>query len=399
MRRIETYELIERYLLGRSKPGEEAEIEARIKSDPSFAGEVEQHRNMQQVIHDHSVLDVKEIFTRIRNQKQISIRRRNKFYRSMLIVGSCAIIVSLSLLYLFNNNDGAVRRASEAPEVPEASEAFTDTLAPATETGVTAAETEAPEESIQKNNEVQTPGTISSPDLPHNAVPDLPHNAVPDLQSGTDSLASSDLPHNAVPDLPHNAVPDLPQNAVPDLQSGTDSLASSDLQSEASFPCAIKASYITYPSCNNKATGVIRIIESSIITGTPPYQAILNGEYGDSLVFRRLKPGFYRLEIKDASGCLADLGTIIVDTKECRYQENFYAPLVLWEIPLDLQPGTIEIYNKNGMIVYRLRFDGTGPEYWNGNDLNNEALPLGLYLFTIRYDSGEIFHGSVTINR
>jgi hypothetical protein len=379
MRRIETYELIERYLLGRSKPGEEAEIEARIKSDPSFAGEVEQHRNMQQVIHDHSVLDVKEILTRIRNQKQISIRRRNKFYRSMLIVGSCAIIVSLSLLYLFNNNDGAVRRASEAPEVPEASEAFTDTLAPATETGVTAAETEAPEESIQKNNEVQTPGTISSPDLPHNAVPDLPHNAVPDL--------------------PHNAVPDLPQNAVPDLQSGTDSLASSDLQSEASFPCAIKASYITYPSCNNKATGVIRIIESSIITGTPPYQAILNGEYGDSLVFRRLKPGFYRLEIKDASGCLADLGTIIVDTKECRYQENFYAPLELWEIPLDLQPGTIEIYNKNGMIVYRLRFDGTGPEYWNGNDLNNEALPLGLYLFTIRYDSGEIFHGSVTINR
>jgi hypothetical protein len=379
MRRIETYELIERYLLGRSKPGEEAEIEARIKSDPSFAGEVEQHRNMQQVIHDHSVLDVKEILTRIRNQKQISIRRRNKFYRSMLIVGSCAIIVSLSLLYLFNNNDGAVRRASEAPEAPEASEAFTDTLAPATETGVTAAETEAPEESIQKNNEVQTPGTISSPDLPHNAVPDLPHNAVPDL--------------------PHNAVPDLPQNAVPDLQSGTDSLASSDLQSEASFPCAIKASYITYPSCNNKATGVIRIIESSIITGTPPYQAILNGEYGDSLVFRRLKPGFYRLEIKDASGCLADLGTIIVDTKECRYQENFYAPLELWEIPLDLQPGTIEIYNKNGMIVYRLRFDGTGPEYWNGNDLNNEALPLGLYLFTIRYDSGEIFHGSVTINR
>jgi hypothetical protein len=371
MRRIETYELIERYLLGRSKPGEEAEIEARIKSDPSFAGEVEQHRNMQQVIHDHSVLDVKEILTRIRNQKQISIRRRNKFYRSMLIVGSCAIIVSLSLLYLFNNNDGAVRRASEAPEAPEASEAFTDTLAPATETGVTAAETEAPEESIQKNNEVQTPGTISSPDLPHNAVPDLPHNAVPDL----------------------------PQNAVPDLQSGTDSLASPDLQSEASFPCAIKASYITYPSCNNKATGVIRIIESSIITGTPPYQAILNGEYGDSLVFRRLKPGFYRLEIKDASGCLADLGTIIVDTKECRYQENFYAPLELWEIPLDLQPGTIEIYNKNGMIVYRLRFDGTGPEYWNGNDLNNEALPLGLYLFTIRYDSGEIFHGSVTINR
>ncbi|HJX70945.1 MAG TPA: hypothetical protein VJ346_03305, partial [Bacteroidales bacterium] len=158
MRRIETYELIERYLLGRTSPGENAEIELRMKNDPSFANEVEQHRDMQQVIHDHSILDVKEILTRIRNQKQISAQRRNKFYRSMLIVGSCAIIVSLSLLFILNNDDGAVRRASEAPG---ASEAFTDTSAPANESGTMVADNEPLQESLQKDAEEEALKTVS----------------------------------------------------------------------------------------------------------------------------------------------------------------------------------------------------------------------------------------------
>ncbi|HJX70905.1 MAG TPA: gliding motility-associated C-terminal domain-containing protein, partial [Bacteroidales bacterium] len=185
--------------------------------------------------------------------------------------------------------------------------------------------------------------------------------------------------------------------ASPDLKSGEDK-ASSDLQSP-SPPCEIKAEYNKEPSCNNKATGVIRIVESTLAGGTPPYQVILNGEHGDSLVFRGLKPGFYKLEIKDASDCLVSLGTIIVDIKECRYEGNFYPLLEVWEMPLDSRPGTIEIVNKNGVTVYRLRFDGTGREYWNGNDMNNEALPMGIYFFTIRYDSGDVFQGSVTINR
>jgi|GEM_PF-3133155 len=407
MRRIETYELIERYLLGRTSPDENAEIESSIKSDPSFANEVEQHRGMQQVINDHAVLDVKEMLTRIRSQKQISIRRRNRFYRSMLIVGSCAIILSLSLLYIFNNNDSAVRPASEAPE---ASEALADTLTQAGKPETITEDNGPPEDSDQKSEagksftedhftDTRTESEKEEPveDIPKEqeaeliASPDQPARLA-GLQSGDDSLAASDLQ----------------SNASPDLQSGDDSLAVSDLQSNASPdlqsgvipPCEIKAEYITEPSCNNKATGVIRIIESTLKTGTPPYQAILNGRYGDSLVFRGLKPGFYRLEIKDASGCLVNLGAIIVDTKDCRYEGNFYPLLEVWEIPLDNQPGTIEIYNKNGLPVYRLRFDGAGPEYWNGNDMNNEALPMGIYFFTISYDSGDDgFQGTVTINR
>ena len=389
MRRIETYELIERYLLGRTSPDENAEIESRIKSDPSFANQVEQHRGMQHVINDYSVLDVKEMLTRIRSQKQISIRRRNKFYRSMLIVGFCAIILSLSLLYIFNNNDSAVRRASEAPE---ASEALADKLTQAGEPETITEDTGPPEDSHQKSEPEQS------------FTED--HFTDTGIESEKDD-ASKDIPEEKVTDsIPFNASPDQPARLA-GLQSGDDSLAVPDqparlagLKSGASPPCEIKADYITEPSCNNKATGVIRIIESTLITGTPPYQAILNGRYGDSLVFRGLKPGFYRLEIKDASGCLVNLGTIIVDTKDCRYEGNFYPPLEVWEIPLDNQPGTIEISNKNGLPVYRLRFDGAGPEYWNGNDMNNEALPLGIYFFTIRYDSGDDgFQGTVTINR
>jgi hypothetical protein len=117
------------------------------------------------------------------------------------------------------------------------------------------------------------------------------------------------------------------------------------------------------------------------------------------MVFRGLKPGFYKLEIKDASGCLVSLGSIVVDTKDCSYQGNFYPLYEQWEMPLDSRPGTIEIFDKNGRKVYELRFDASGKEYWNGNDMNNEALPMGLYLFTITYDNGDVFPGSVTINR
>jgi hypothetical protein len=376
MRRIETYELIERYLLGRTTPEENAGIESRIKDYPSFASQVEQHRDMQQVINDYSILDVKETLSRIRKQKQTSIIRRNKFYRSMLIVGSCAIILSLSLLYIFNNNDGAVRRASEAPE---ASEAFTDTIVPADETESLAEDSVPPAVSFQQISD--RPQTYTKTGISEDSA--SPVYASPDLQSGEDD-ASSDLQSADK------------HNAFPDLQSGTSD--SSDLQSD-SPPCNIKAEYISEPSCNNKATGVIRILEGTLINVTPPYQAVLNGEYGDSLVFRGLKPGFYRLEIKDASGCMVSLGTVIVNTKDCRYQENFYPLMELWEIPLDNQSGIIEIFNKSGSPVYRLRFDGAGAEYWNGNDLNNRALPMGLYFFIISYDDGSKFEGTVTINR
>ncbi len=388
MRRIETYELIERYLLGRLNPDEKAEMETRIKNDPSFANQVEQHRGMQQVINDYSVLDVKDILSRIRDRKQISIRKRNKFYRSMLIVGSCAIIVSLSLLYFFSNNDSAVRRASEAPG---ASEALTDALVPAGEKEEITEDQGPSEESIQSGDRSQTEKSAGLPDGK--------------IKSEKDD-AVKDLPMEQADSSALRASPIAATKAAPDLKSGT-SGTSQDLQSgeehkadDTSKPCKIKAGYSTEPSCNNKATGVIRIIKSTLITGTPPYQAVLNGEYSDSLVFRGLKPGFYRLEIKDAAGCLVSLGTVMVGTKDCTYQDKFYAPLELWEIPLeDSQLGTIEIRNKNGLIVYRLRFDGTGREYWNGNDMNNEALPLGAYFFTIRYDNGEVFLGSVTINR
>ena len=98
MRRIETYELIERYLLGRTSADENAEIESRIKNDPSFANEVQQHRDMQQVIHDYSVVDVKEMLTRIRNRKKISIKRRNKICGFKLTRGNEIVYQNFCLI-------------------------------------------------------------------------------------------------------------------------------------------------------------------------------------------------------------------------------------------------------------------------------------------------------------
>jgi hypothetical protein len=393
MRRIETYELIERYLLGRASPGEKTEIELRMKNDPSFAEEVERHRGMQQVIQDQSVLDVRDMLTRIRKEKQISIKRRNRFYRSMLIVGSCAIIVSLSLLFILNNDDSAVRRASEASQ---ASEAFTGTDPAAALDLKSGAVVDASTD--LKSGETMadvTDDDVIDDNVVDNVIVDADDNAsaTPDLKS---------VVAVAEPDLKSGAIMDEGKKAAETEESEAASVTDKKnikIAEASSPPCEIKAEYTTEASCNNKATGVIKIMGNTLTGGTPPYRVFLNEAYDDSMIFRGLKPGFYKLEIRDAAGCLASFGSIFVGTKECRYQGNFYPLMEQWEIPLDFQPGTIEIYNKNGQKVYELRFDGMGKEYWNGNDLNNEALPMGLYLFTIRYDSGDMFEGSVTINR
>jgi hypothetical protein len=292
-------------------------------------------------------------------------------------------------LLILNNDDGAVRRASEAQR---ASEAFTDSLAPEPGSDTMAAHTGTLQESLQKEKVMQT---VKKPDLPEDKAVSGKIDAGKNIQADTSAHGPfpyfQSLKDSAPADIRHvittdSTSMDLPHMVNPDLQS-------------ALSPCKIKAEYIIEPSCNNMATGVIEIIESTVSDGIPPYQAMLNGEPGDSMVFRGLKPGFYKLEIKDASGCLVSLGNIIVDTKDCRYQEKFSPYYEQWDMPIGSKPGIIEIYNKNGRKVFELKFDGTGKEYWNGNDMNNEALPMGLYLFTIEYDDGDIFQGSITINR
>ena len=375
MKRIETYELIEHYLLGRLSPVENTEFETRMKNDAEFAEQVELHRNLQYIVFDSSLLEVKDTLQQIRKNEQLKLKRRKRLYRGLIIVSFCAFILSISLV-LLRNKDVAVRPASEAPE---ASEAFSDTLEP---------------ESVSKDNKViqkvesDTVNTVNNkikPIIQSEPVTSRQETSVPDEQISNEG----NVIKPSIDDT--TAEQKLPMD---NKEQGFN-----NRQEETKKPCNLDAGYTLTHSCNNEATGSIQV---SITGGTPPYEVALDGFYSGSLSFIGLRPGFYQVEVKDSEGCVKMFETIRIEAKNCPVHDYAFSPyLELWDnIPTESgKSGIIRIYNRPGQLVFQLKFDGSSALTWNGINLKNESLPMGLYPFRIDYDDGSFFEGTVTIKR
>ncbi len=377
MDNIDLYELIERYLLNKTSPEETAEIERRIKSDPSFAREVELNRNMQQLITDHSLLNIKQDLNNIRTRRISQIKSKNKFYRNLIIGSSGVIIITISLL-LLNKKDIAVKPVPETSEVSGTSD----------DTSLYLSEREDLE-SPEKVSEHETSGII--PDVSDAGdITDV--RKVSDRYSVTDSsIHRVALPVGKVKTDKDKSIaePGKPYTASTDITS----------QEKQAIPCNLTAEYLTEPSCNNSATGLIKFIESSVSGGMPPYQFAINGKFSDSLVYRNLPPGLYNLAIKDALNCIKEWKNVEIEKINC-FGEFKFAPLYgeFWEIPVEKgHPGVLTITDKNGIIVYQLEFDGLSEVTWNGMSTNNHMQPMGAYPFIIKYQNGNVLRGTVTI--
>ena len=375
MKKIEKYELIERYLLGNTSPSEKAEVEFRIKNDTEFANEVELHRNIQNLVYDSSLLEVKDTLQKIRRKKQLKLKRRTRFYRGLLVVGFCASILTISLL-LIKNKDIAVRPASEAPE---ASEAFSDTIEPAI------LQKEIPQE--KKEPQIISKETTVKSEPIGNIIPSTDKHKIIRKKVNPEGIR---LKPKDEPELIEPPIITIPLPADDNLGISADTIAK---------PCNLNAQYLTFASCNSRPTGMIQIRLNSISGGTSPFKSALDGVYTDSMIYRNLKPGLYQLEIMDAAGCVKKFGFVQIDEKQCFVKDTIFSPdYEVWDIPIEPKhPGVLTIYNRSGQIVYQLNFDGSSVETWNGMNQKGEILPYGLYPFTIKYDDGRVFNGTVTI--
>ncbi|UCH13514.1 MAG: hypothetical protein JSV22_10415 [Bacteroidales bacterium] len=378
MDNIDLYELIERYLLGITSPEETAEIEKRMESDPSFAKEVRLNRDMQALVTDHSLINIKQDLRKIRTSRIAKIKSRNKFYRNILIGGSGVIIITMSYLLFFNKENIAVR---PVPETSEVSGTFSDTSLHLSE-----------KEELTKAGQVKEQKTAVM---------------MPDVNKARDTMTDKKVPGDySVPDSTIDQAPKAVEKAGRDEDKsmaepakphtdGTEITA----KEKQEIPCNLTAEYLTEPSCNNKATGLIKFIESSVSGGTAPYQFAVKGIFSDSLVFRDLLPGLYNIAIKDASDCIKEWKNVEIEKINC-YGEFKFAPLYgeIWEIPFEKgYPGVLTVTNKNGIIVYQLEFDGLSELTWNGMSINNQMLPMGAYPFVIKYQNGKVFRGTITI--
>lgn len=378
MDNIDLYELIERYLLNKTSSEETAEIERRIKSDPSFAREVQLNRDMQLLVTDHSLLNIRQDLNKIRTKRISKIKSRNKFYRNLLIGSSGVIIITISSLLLFNKKDIAVR---PVPETSKVSGTLDDTSLYLSE-----------REELKKAEQVKEYKTTG-------IMPDVSTDG--DIMNDKKPSSSYSVTDSAI-EIPTEPVekekPDEDKSPVEVKEPYT---AGTDIspQDKQATPCNLTADYLKEPSCNNKATGIIKFIEGSVSGGTAPYQFAINGIFSDSLVYRNLLPGLYNIAIKDAFNCMKEWKNVEIEKINC-FGEFKFAPLYgeIWEIPVEKDyPGVLTITNKSGIVVYQLKFDGLSELTWNGMSINNQMLPMGAYPFIIKYQNGNVFRGTITI--
>ena len=380
MNNIDLYELVERYLLHRTNPEETAEIERRIEKDPSFASEVQLHRNMQQLITDNSLLNIKRELKQIRAKKISEIKSRKRLYRNILIGSSGIVILTISSLLLFNKKDIAVR---PAPEASETSGAFKDTsvfLYGQTDTNMVELRKESEKTGI-------TPTISNIKDTIYDKNKTAIYYPVKGSPEYTETESAEKMEIKG-------------KDTFTDFQviypGDTKSIQQEKL---VGLPCDLTAEYMTQPSCNNKATGLIQFTEGSVSGGVPPYQFAINGRFSDSMVYRNLPPGIYNIAVRDAFNCIKEWEIVKIEEINC-FGEFKFAPLYgeSWEIPIEAgKPGVLTITDKSGLIVYTIKFDGFSKLSWNGKSINNEMLPMGAYPFIISYYNGNVFLGSVTI--
>ncbi|MBN1158121.1 MAG: hypothetical protein JXA61_01970, partial [Bacteroidales bacterium] len=134
-------------------------------------------------------------------------------------------------------------------------------------------------------------------------------------------------------------------------------------------------------------SGRIDIVDQDIENGRPPYTYKITNLIDRSEVddLSELPEGVYSLEIINDNGCTLRYPQNLVVRKDCLNDRPVFSPN---EDGLDDRyfisfEGPVRIFDRNGNMKRRL----TGPVYFDGNDSNGNALPMGTYL--IVSDKGE----------
>ncbi|MGC9331022.1 MAG: gliding motility-associated C-terminal domain-containing protein, partial [Bacteroidales bacterium] len=145
------------------------------------------------------------------------------------------------------------------------------------------------------------------------------------------------------------------------------------------------------PSCIGNNNGYI---ELEVTGGTEPYIYFRDGYSANLPYFDGLYEGQYDILVEDANGCQYELGTIpLVDVPvECLRIPNAFTPNGddnndEWIIEnLDMfNKYHVQVFNRWGQVVY---VGQPGDEPWDGNNLQNNMVPTGSYIYVINLNNG-----------
>lgn len=128
----------------------------------------------------------------------------------------------------------------------------------------------------------------------------------------------------------------------------------------------------------------------------------LNGiDYQSRPTFDYLTPSTYSIWVKNDSNCIDIIKGITVDESLCtkEYQNSFSPDVEAnWLIPVnEKEPFTIDIISITSAVVFNTNSEISKAPVWNGKDLQNAAMPEGLYKALVIYKGKETCIYNVTI--
>jgi hypothetical protein len=360
---LNQYELIDKYLNNQLSEKDLLDFTDRMTKDPSLVEEINAQRLVNEMAFDQGLLEVKRKLKLLDAGSGTFLRRRWIIYSGVML-----LLTATVTSYVLNTKQADPIKGTVVPQTNEP---------PST----------VQKEEISKPKKSQQIHTLA----PHNnsetesvsvqqTVIEIPH----DEQIATEEQSVKDKPvaeeHNSVRESKEHQVHN--QNVLCTLN-------------------VTSISITTVQSCADSPTGKI-LIDKRSMSGDAPYEFSLNqGSYFKDFVFYNLNAGTYHLSVKDANGCVwNDPREYIIEEKDCRTHEFSFSPTKgeVWKFPIDnTTNGKIEIYNRNGGLVYESEIVNGEPDQWNGTS-DGDPLPMGSYIFILR-NGKATSSGTVTIFR
>jgi len=381
---IEINELIEQYLLGTKDESGKEKLEGLLNENPALQALLEMHRHLHGIINDGALLDIRKELSAIHFSKIRNIRN----IKRMTGFGGTGLIMCLALFFTFRN------------DIPEANTKQTDHMMtpgvfyPAVDSLVIDKEIIDTSEYLPA---VQYPVEKEAAEGP-NLMTSSPNTETSAIQNEQPPAYIAGSLINSVSDTMTDQI--IKNTVLP---------AEGSRQSDEKIPgllidCGkvrISGDLIINASCNNKPSGCISVDMATISGGFPPYSFTIDGKtFTGASTFPSLYPGKYEVYARDSNYCTCLLGYAYIDTEDCTYNAAF-APFrgEHWDIPAGTRArGILTIYSSSGSIVYTSVVNEFESQ-WNGTTISGQQLPMGLYQFSISYDDGTLFNGTVTIVR
>jgi|GEM_PF-1522383 len=383
------FEYIYAYFEGESDAVSRQEFESKLENDPELRKKVEQYKQIPELVVRHRLLKVRQILDSEHARYSESTSGTNGPGKKGLltIVLTVCLVSSLIGFYNFSKSKSTPTGTITPKPVTVDSSLTTDfrgteqhkeTVYTIPADSHKASIARKPSEALAKAE----PLTASDTDT-FVPVPDsLPGIKLPEtitISGQTEGIGS--------------VIPD--KAAEPVYNTGKANLQTEDAPASLTASCSLttRATIQIRNTCYQEATGKITV---SFPDEQESFRVTINHQQVYSNQAEYLQAGIYQLRVTDLHGCQSDYQAEVKE--EFCHKDFVLNPNTgqFWDTPFYDFSGILTIFDKNGKIVCKKHIPDHSVWQWGGRQDDGQLIP-GYYLFSLHYENGTIYQGSITV--